>query len=75
MSRDEQKPEKQIELVKAEVLEIDPAKTYLILLDGAAVSREEAHELVAQLAARGIVHAVGMLVDGDPATSVQLVEL
>lgn len=75
MSTEEQKPEKQIELVRAEILELDPTKKYLILLDGAAVSKAQAHDLVGGLSEIGIVHAVGMLVDGDPATSVQLVEL
>lgn len=75
MDEVEQKPEKQIELVRAEILELDPAKKYLILLDGAAVSKREASDLVHGLRTIGVNHAVGMVVDGDPVTSVQLVEL
>jgi hypothetical protein len=71
----EQQPVKQIELVKAEVLELDPTKRYLVLLDGAAVSPDDGHLLKEALADMGVNYAFAMMVDGDPATSVQIVEL
>jgi hypothetical protein len=67
-------PEKRIEVVLAEATVLDPAKKYLIVLDGSAVSKADAQALNLALEAMGIDHAVAIIVDGDPATSVQIVE-
>lgn len=71
----EQGTDRRIEVVTAEAVALDPDKKYLILLDNGAVSKEQGRQLTQSLADMGINHTVGMLVDGDPATSVQIVEL
>jgi hypothetical protein len=75
MNGEQEQTGKRIEVVTAEATALDPDKKYLILLDNAAVSKEQGYQLKHELESMGINHTVGMLVDGDPATAVQIVEV
>jgi hypothetical protein len=71
----EQDSDKRVEVVIANAIALDPAKKYLIVMDAAAVSREDVARLLDGLHDQGIEAATALLTDGDPFTAVQVIEV
>ena len=63
-----------VNIVKAHTYELKPDSKYLIVLDNAAFSQHEAHQLLGQLREMGAPNALGMLVHGDPNKAVKIIE-
>jgi hypothetical protein len=71
----ESEPEKIVEVVSTNAIALDPAKTYLIVMDSAAVSHEQGQLVLDELKALGINATATLLTDGDAFTSVQVIEV
>lgn len=66
---------KRVEVVLAHAIEFKPGKKYLIVIDNAALSKSETADVLAALKDMGVDAATAIVTDGDPLTSVQVIEV
>jgi hypothetical protein len=62
------------DLVEVPTFKLDPEAKYLIVIDSRAFTAEDAFKLTKYLKKMGMNNAVAMMVDGDPATAVRVIE-
>jgi hypothetical protein len=71
----EQEPQKTVEVVLANAIALDPAKKYLLVMDSAAVSTDQADFVLQTMRTMGMHVEMALLTDGDAFTSVQVIEV
>lgn len=72
---DEEQGKKIVQIIKANVIALDPAKKYLIVVDRAAATKEDVAEILDWFHDQGIEATTGLRTDGDAFTSVQVIEV
>lgn len=73
--QENQASKKIVEVALAAAVPLDPTKKYLIVVDTAAVDKAQVASVLDGLRAMGIEAQMGIAADGDPWTSVQVIEV